>query len=104
MEKNYGIYQNNENPSLKNKEMEPFELVHMSIYQINTYRKDISMMSQVLRDAASEKLTVLHIATFTALKPTSNFLPQSGASYRSDSSPEANSSCCHRSDARSHLL
>ena len=36
---------------------------------------------------------------FPALKSTSHFLPQSTVSCRSDSSSEANSSCCHRSDA-----
>ena len=40
---------------------------------------------------------------FPTLKSTSNFLPQSAVSRRSDSSSEANSSCCHRSDAWSHL-
>ena len=39
---------------------------------------------------------------FPALKSTSH-LPQSTVSRRSDSSSEANSSCCHRSEARSHL-
>ena len=38
-----------------------------------------------------------------ALKPRSHFLPQSTVSYRSDSSSEANSSCCHRSDGWSDL-
>ena len=32
-----------------------------------------------------------------ALQSTSHFLPQSTVSRRSDSSSEANSSCCHRS-------
>ena len=40
---------------------------------------------------------------FPALKSTSHFLPQSTVPRRSDSSSEANSSCCHRSDAWSHL-
>ena len=40
---------------------------------------------------------------FPALKSTSHFLPQSTVSCRSDSSSEANSSFCHRSDAWSHL-
>ena len=40
---------------------------------------------------------------FPALKSTNYFLPQSTASRRSDSSSEANSSCCHRADAWSHL-
>ena len=40
---------------------------------------------------------------FPALKSTNHFLPQSTVSRRSDSSSEANSSCCHRSDALSHL-
>ena len=34
---------------------------------------------------------------------TSHFLPQFTVSCRSDSSSEANSSCCHRSDVWSHL-
>ena len=33
---------------------------------------------------------------FPALKSTSHFLPQSTVSHRSDSSSEANSTCCHR--------
>ena len=40
---------------------------------------------------------------FPALKSTNHFLPQSTVSRRSDSSSEANSSCCHRSDPWSHL-
>ena len=40
---------------------------------------------------------------FPALKSTSHFLPQLTVSRRSDSSSEANSSFCHRSDAWSHL-
>ena len=40
---------------------------------------------------------------FPALISTSHFLPKSTVSCRSDSSSEANSSYCHRSDARSHL-
>ena len=41
---------------------------------------------------------------FPALKSTSHFLPQFTVSCRSDSSSEVNSSCCHRSDAWSHLV
>ena len=40
---------------------------------------------------------------FPALKSTSHFLPQLTVSYRSDSSSEANSSGCYRSDGWSHL-
>ena len=40
---------------------------------------------------------------FPALKSTSHFLLQSILSRRSDSSSEANSSRCHRSDVWSHL-
>ena len=40
---------------------------------------------------------------FSALKSTSHFLHQSTVSHRSDSNSEANSSCCHRSDAWSNL-
>ena len=36
---------------------------------------------------------------FPALTSTSHFLPQTTVSHRSDSSSEANSSCCHRLDA-----
>ena len=39
---------------------------------------------------------------FPALKSTSHFLRQSTVSHRSDASSEANSSCCHRSEAWSH--
>ena len=41
--------------------------------------------------------------SFPAFKLTSHFLPQSTVSRRSDSSPAAISSCCHKSDAWSHL-
>ena len=41
---------------------------------------------------------------FPALKSTSNFLPQSTVSCRSVPSSQANSSCCHRSDAWSTLI
>ena len=37
--------------------------------------------------------------SFPSLKSASHFLPQSTVSRRSDSSSEANSSCCHSSDA-----
>ena len=40
---------------------------------------------------------------FPVLKSISHFLPQSTVPYRSDASSEANSSCCHRSHAWSHL-
>ena len=40
---------------------------------------------------------------FSAKNSRSHFLPQSTMSHRSDSSSDANSSCCHRSDAWSHL-
>ena len=40
---------------------------------------------------------------FPVLKSTSHFLPQSTVSRTSNSSSEANSSYCHRSDAWSHL-
>ena len=42
--KNHAIYQNNEQTSLKNKEVEPVELVQMNIYQKNTYREDLSWL------------------------------------------------------------
>ena len=41
-------------------------------------------------------------SVFPGLKSTSHFLLQSTVPCRSDSSSEANSSCCHRSDAWSH--
>ena len=40
---------------------------------------------------------------FPALKSTSHFLLQSRVSFRSGSSSEVDSSCCHRSDVWSHL-
>ena len=40
---------------------------------------------------------------FPTMRSTSHFLPQSTVSRRSDSSSEANTSCCQRSDALSHL-
>ena len=41
--------------------------------------------------------------SFSGLKSTSYFLPQSTVSCRSDSSLEANSSCCYRWDVWSYL-
>ena len=41
---------------------------------------------------------------YPALESTSHFLPQCTVSCRWDSSSEANSSCCHRSDAWLHLV
>ena len=38
------IYQNNRQTSLKKKEVKPFQPVQMSIYQSNTYRKDLSWL------------------------------------------------------------
>ena len=55
-------------------------------------------IAPVLLDRSNETSWV-----FPALKSTSHFLPQSTVSRRSDSSSEDNSSCCHRSDAWSHL-
>ena len=40
---------------------------------------------------------------FPASKSTNHFLPQSTVFYRSDSGLEVNDSCCHKSDAWSHL-
>ena len=40
--KNQGIYQNNNQISLKNKEVVPAEPVQINIYQSNTYGKDLS--------------------------------------------------------------
>ena len=41
--------------------------------------------------------------TFSPLKSTRKFLPQSLVSHMSDSSPEADSSCCHTSETWLHL-
>ena len=38
----HAIYQNNEETSLANKEMEPVETVQKNIYQSNDYRIDLS--------------------------------------------------------------
>ena len=40
---------------------------------------------------------------FSELRSTSHFLPQSAMSCKPDSSSEASSSCCHKSNACSHL-
>ena len=53
-----------------------------------------SSLAPVLLDWSNKTSRV-----FPALKSTSHFLPQSTVSHRSDSSSDANSSCCHRSDA-----
>ena len=60
------IYQNNEWTSFENTQVEPVEPVHMSIYQINTYRKDLSLIHfsnepKGSKEAASETPTVLYI-------------------------------------------
>ena len=57
-----------------------------------------SLIPPVLLDQSNKTSWV-----FPALKSTSYFLPQSTVSCRSDSKSEANSSCCHRSGASSHL-
>ena len=44
MTEKYPIYQNNEQITLKNKEVEPIELVQMNIYQSKTYRKDLNWL------------------------------------------------------------
>ena len=49
------------------------------------------------------RLVKLTSWVFSALKSTSHFLPQSTLSCWSDSSSETNPSCCHKSDAWSHL-
>ena len=38
------VYQNNENTSLKNKEVKPIQPFQMNIYQVSTYRKDLSWL------------------------------------------------------------
>ena len=43
------------------------------------------------------------VSSFPALKSISHSLPRSTVSRSSDSSSEANSNCCHWSDAWSHL-
>ena len=60
-------------------------------------RKDPSSFKTIVFLDRSNETSVV----FPALKPTSHFLPQSTAFRRSDSGSEANSSCCHRSDATS---
>ena len=63
---NHTIYQSNEQTFLKKKEKEPAQTVLKSIYQSNTYKKDLSWPNfdnepKGSREAASEELTVLHI-------------------------------------------
>ena len=43
----HAIYQNNKQTSLKNKEVEPVEPLQMNIYQSNTYRKDLNVVSAI---------------------------------------------------------
>ena len=43
-QKNHAIYQNDKQSSLEKEEVEPVELVHMSICQGNTYRKELSWL------------------------------------------------------------
>ena len=47
MTQKHPIYQNNEQTSLKNKEVEPVEPLQMNIYQSNTYRKDLNVVSAI---------------------------------------------------------
>ena len=56
-------------------------------------------IAPVILDQSNETSLV-----FPALKSTSYFLPQFKVSRRSDSSLEANSSCCHRSEMPDHIL
>ena len=43
-QKNYAIYQKNEETSLENTEMEPVDPAQMNIYQINNFKKDLSWL------------------------------------------------------------
>ena len=38
------VYQNNQWTYLENKDVEPHEPIQMNIYQVNTYRKDLSWL------------------------------------------------------------
>ena len=60
------IYQNNEQTSPEKKEVRPTEKVLKNIYQINTYRKDLSWPElddepKSSRETAREGPAVLHI-------------------------------------------
>ena len=59
-------------------------------------RKDSSIFTSKASVLAQSNKTSWVLPT---LKWKSHFLPQSTVPHRSDSSSEANSSCCHRSDA-----
>ena len=54
-DKNHAVYQNKEQLSLKNKEVELVEPVQMNIYQSNTYRKDWLHLDNEPREVASLK-------------------------------------------------
>ena len=43
-QKNYAIYQKNEETSLENTEMEPVDPAQMNIYQSNNFKKDLSWL------------------------------------------------------------
>ena len=76
------------------------EKVNLSIlndFSSRTGRSIFTSIVPVFLDRSNETSWV-----FLALKSTSHFLLQSTVSRRSDSSSEANSSCCHISGACSH--
>ena len=63
-------------------------------FSSGTDKSIFTLIEPVLLDWSNKTSSV-----FTALKSTSHILPQSTVSRRSDSSSEANSSYCHKSDA-----
>ena len=44
MKEYHTMYQHNEDNSLQNKEVEPFEPIQMKVYQKHTYRKNLSWL------------------------------------------------------------
>ena len=76
LQKNYAIYHNKQT-SFDNKEVEPVQPLQVSIYQINTYRKELSWRSFEYEPRVQERLQVKDqqfcVSVFAAY-PTFQFL------------------------------
>ena len=88
--------------SLSNRDINLEEQLNPSIVKDDfSSRTDPSIfisITAVLLDWSNQTRWVI-----PTMKPTSHYLPESAVYWRSDSSSEANSSCCYRSDAWPHL-
>ena len=118
--KDFSCLHFNDEPRLQERQQEGPTVLHICCLAYLTIpsskygyqpRHDNSIPSMAVRSPHGERKfteqikttifleAVLAIEIFPVLKSTSHFMLQSTVSPRSDSSSEANSSCCHRSDA-----